>query len=420
GQGQTEGLLNQFLSDHGRWVERGASLKVFKQEKGIVQSKISKPDGSVEVIRSRYLIGADGKDSVVRKQLEIPFPGKTQSSRLFITDCEARLPLSSREIFFSFASDITSGFFPLKGNRWRVDGLIPDIQQEDVSFETVKNYFGRKIRSGIELFHPQWFSVFRSHSRCADQFRNKRCFLIGDAAHVHSPVGAQGMNTGMQDAFNLAWKMGFVIRGKANEKLLDTYEAERRPLALKIIRNTDIAYSLMTTQSLPARLLRLHLLPLALPLLLSWITRNRAVRNRIFNAVSGIGISYEKSILSASFPKGDFHDHSPKPGDRLPSLPYMKRGKRTSLYHGLSPTGFYLFVFGKHLLPAPFQQVLTKYKGIVSLKYIDNDTATQIIFDTFGIKEEGCYLVRPDLYIAWRCHGFDEEGLNEYLKRALK
>lgn len=419
-QGQTISLLSQFLKDHGHWVERDRSLMGFTQESNRITSQISRPDGSLEVVKSSFLIGADGHESVVRKQLNIPFPGKTQASRLFITDCKARLPISSREILFFFSRDITSGFFPLKGKLWRIDGLIPVIQQEKAGFDEVRNFFSNKLHSEIELSKPRWFSVFRSHSRCATLFRDKQCFLMGDAAHVHSPVGAQGMNTGIQDAHNLAWKLAFVIHEKAEEKLLDTYQAERRPLALTIIRYTDWVYSFMTSHSWWSKFTRLQLFPRMLPLVLSQLSKSPQLYNRVFTSVSGIGIRYKKSNLTASFPQGDFPDHSPKPGERLPYFTYEHRGKRISLDDELTPTTFYLFVFGKHLLPASFQTVVQEYKNVLSLKYIEDDSTTQSLFKLFGIREAGCYLVRPDLYIAWRCQGFDEKGLSIYLKKALK
>lgn len=419
-QWQTEKLLTQFLNDYDYLVERDVALVSITQENQLVTSKTQNADGSVEIIKSRYLIGADGKDSLVRQQLGISFPGKSQESRLFITDCEARLPLSGREIFFSFAKDLTAGFFSLKNNRWRVDGLIPDIQHKKAGFEEVRSYLGEKIHSGIDLFHPQWFSVFKSHSRCAESFRNHQCFLIGDAAHVHSPVGAQGMNTGMQDAQNLAWKMAFVIRNTANDKLLDSYEDERKPLALDIIRYTDLAYSFMTKNSVRARIFRLRFIPLVLPILLYWIRSKKRIRNRIFRSVSGIGINYRNSFLSATTGSDNFPGHSPKPGERFPYLTYEKRGEKLSFNDDLILIRFYLFVFGKHMLPATFQKELIKYKDVIALKYIAKDTQTQPLFEIFGIIEEGCYLVRPDSYIAWRCQDFDVNELTKYLKKVLK
>jgi 2-polyprenyl-6-methoxyphenol hydroxylase-like FAD-dependent oxidoreductase len=419
-QRQTEQLLKEFLTDHGHRVEEEVSLSGFSQQDDLVSAEIAKPDGSVEKINSRFLIGADGKDSFVRNHLQIPFPGKTQDSRLFITDCQARLPIAEREIFFSFSSDVTLGFFPLKESQWRVDGMIPVLQHQDVSFEEVEHFFSRNIRSGIELHQPDWFSVFRSHSRCANTFRMKQCFLIGDAAHVHSPVGAQGMNTGIQDAYNLAWKLAFCIRGKAQEKLLDSYQQERRPVAINTIRYTDKAYSFMTNHASRTRFLRLHLLPRCMPLILSWLNNKQELRGRIFSAISGTGISYKKSFLSLSPSEEDFPVHSPSPGERLPYLCYFKGGHRYFMHDGLNSTHFHLLLFGKQLLPQMFQSVLVKYKNVLSLKYIDKNADTQAVYDRFGLVEYGCYLIRPDMYIGWRSHDFNGEELNDYLETVLQ
>ena len=284
-----------------RWKRAPASLPLTNRDDRVI-STITSPAGLEEKINSRFLIGADGRDSLVRNQLRIPFPGKTQRTRLFITDCHARLPVSERAIFFSFASDITSGFFPLKGGRWRVDGLIPVVQRQEVSFEEVRKFFSQQLHSGIALYRPDWFSVFRSHSRCARAFRVKQCFLIGDAAHVHSPVGAQGMNTGMQDAYNLAWKLSFYIRAKAKEKMLDSYEQERRPVALTTIRYTDKAYLLITRNTPLLRFLRLYLLPRCMFMVLSWVNRNPLLKDRLFRSISGIGISYKKKLSFFFYP----------------------------------------------------------------------------------------------------------------------
>jgi 2-polyprenyl-6-methoxyphenol hydroxylase-like FAD-dependent oxidoreductase len=419
-QWQTENLLIEFLNQHSHSVQNNTTLLTFTQENELVTSEIQKQDGTIELIKSRFLIGADGNKSLVRKQLNIPFPGKTHHARLFITDCEARLSLPANEIYFSFTSTHTAGFFPLPGNRWRVDGLIPMIQQkEEVNFDDVRNFFGSKIHSGIELHHPQWFSVFRSHSRCARSFRQNRCFLVGDAAHVHSPVGAQGMNTGLQDAHNLAWNLAYFIGGKASEDLLDTYQKERRPLALSIIRNTDYAYSFMTTNFFLTRFFRLHLVPLLLPMLLRRFKNNTKLRTRIFTSVSGIGIKYKRSILSG-LSTGNFPADAPKPGERLPYLTYKMDGKTYTLYDELNSPTFHLLIFGKQVLPAPFQLVLDKYSDLISVKYISFESGSQYFFKSLGHENEGCYLVRPDLYIAWRSREFDAKSFSDYLQKFLK
>lgn len=417
-QWQTENLLIGFLNDRGHSVENNTLLVNFTPEKELVTSVIQKPDGTIEIAKSKFLLGADGKNSLVRTQLTIPFPGKTQRARLFITDCEAQLPRCTNEIFFSFTSSHTAGFFPLPANRFRVDGLIPVIQQnENAGFSDVSNFFVNDIHSGIQLQHPQWFSVFRSHSRCAQNYRQNRCFLVGDAAHVHSPVGAQGMNTGLQDAHNLAWKLAFFIQGKASENVLDSYQDERRPLALKIIRSTDFSYSLMTSNSMLIRFLRLKIAPLLLSMFIRRSVKSKDLRDRIFTSISGIGLKYKRSIFTDSEQTGNFLAHSPKPGERLPHLVYEMCGKTCSIYDGLDSQTFHLLLFGKQKLPEALQLLLERYSDVISVKYIPNEPGTLHLFKRLGLENEGYYFVRPDLYIAWRSLELNPASFGAYLQR---
>ncbi len=312
-QWRTENILIEFIRTGACDLENNTELLSFTNEDEFVTSEIRTPSGEIKVIKSKFLIGADGSNSLVRNLLGIPFPGKTHKQRLFITDCEAQLPLPEKEFFFTFKNDYILGCFPIDSNRWRIDGLIPALQQKDLlSFEDVRDFFAVDKNRSIEFQKPQWFSVFRSHSRCAKVFREKRCFLVGDAAHIHSPVGAQGMNSGMQDSYNLAWKLALFIRGKATDDFLDSYEKVRRPIALTNIWYTDLAYSLITSGSLFAKFLRLYLFPFVLPFVKRLLERKTSIQTYFFKAVSGIGTNkkgiskYLRSgnvILNNSFQK---------------------------------------------------------------------------------------------------------------------
>ncbi len=419
-QWHTENLLEEFLKDHNHKVENITELVAFTQQNEFVTSEIKKPDGSIEVVKSKFLIGADGNDSLVRTQLKIPFPGKTHNPLLFITDCEARLPISMKEILFAFSKKYTAGFFPLTDNRRRVDGFIPILQgKEEVSFEEVKDFFSRNSGAGVELKNPQWFSVFRSHSRCADTFRQNSCFLIGDAAHIHSPVGAQGMNTGIQDSYNLAWKLAYFIHNKASEDLLDSYEEERRPVALNVIRYTDFAYSFMTGNSWLKRFFRLQIAPLSLPLFLKWFKKNSKISTRIFAWVSGIGISYGRN-LPTGLSNVDFPSHAPKPGERLPYIVFEAGSESLNMSDLLDSRKYNLLVFGKQEIPESFQKVIDEYNSIISVKHIAAEPGTEVLFETFGVRDEGCYLIRPDMYIAWRSNELHPTELSDYLQHHLK
>lgn len=419
-QWKTENLLEEFLKEHNQKVENNTELLGFAQQNEYVISEIKRPDGSIEAVNSKFLIGADGNGSLVRTQLKIPFPGKTHKPLLFISDCEAQLPFSGQEICFAFSKKYTAGFFPLTGNRHRVDGLIPALQgNEAVSFDEVKDFFAVDSGAEVKLKNPQWFSVFRSHSRCVTSYRQKRCFLAGDAAHVHSPVGAQGMNTGIQDAYNLAWKLAFFIQGKASADLLDSYEQERRPVALNVIRFTDFAYKLMTSDGLLAKFSRLRIAPFLLPLLLKWSSKNSALRSRMFSWVSGIGIRY-KPHLPIGLSKDKFPVHAPKLGERLPYLHFDTGSKSLNLHELIDPLTYNLIVFGNPEVPEVFQKLIDEYSEIISVKHIPAKAGNQQIFKAFGIKTKAYYLVRPDMYIAWRGHGFNDEALRHFLQKPLK
>ncbi len=420
-QYRTENILKEFLIERGHLIESNTSLLSFTNDNEFITSKILKSDGSFKYIKSRFLIGADGHDSMVRAQLKIPFPGKTFNSLLFISDCKARVPVNTDEIFFSFTSEYTAGFFLLPNNSRRVDGIIPSIQQKkEVSFNDVKEFFSRNNKAGIELFNSQWFSVFRSHSRCADSFRKNRCFLIGDAAHVHSPVGAQGMNTGIQDAYNLAWKLAFYVNGKTTEKILDTFQKERRPVALNIIRYTDSVFSFITSNFFLIKSIRLFIVPFILSMFLKILIKSLKLRALIFTSISGIGIKYKKSILTNTLSTEKFPSHSPKPGERWPYQVFEIRGRISTLHDSIDNQNLSLFIFGKQTMPAHFQMLIDTYSDAITVKHIANESGTKLLFEKLGLKNEGCYLIRPDLYIAWRSREFDTTNLMNFLKKFLR
>src|SRR5665648_25817 len=214
-QSKTELILTDFLNNFGYSIERGPELDRFTQDDLGVTSILKLPDGNEETITTKYLIAADGARSTIRKQLQIPFVGKTYPISLFVSDCKAIGELSSNQLCFSFSDKTTAGFFPLPSGRWRIDGAISkDLENKDLlTFKDVGKHFREKSRMNVEISEPDWFSVFHVNERYAPSFQLNRCFLVGDAAHIHSPVGAQGMNTGLQDSYNLSWKLAFVLQG---------------------------------------------------------------------------------------------------------------------------------------------------------------------------------------------------------------
>ncbi|MEN6453570.1 MAG: FAD-dependent monooxygenase [Prolixibacteraceae bacterium] len=283
-QSKTEQLLIGFLQKYGRRVEWETEVTHFKENRDEIVTEVRATDGKTEMIRSQYLIAADGGSSMIRNNLKIPFIGKTRSFPLCITDCQANLDLPPNEICFCFSKEASAGFFPISRQRWRIDLTSPRLKKTKPGFENIESDFGSMVEMNIRIKNPDWFSIFRSHRRFAASFRSSRCFLIGDAAHVFSPVGARGMNSGWEDARNLAGKIASVSAGTADPALLDRYEKERKPPARKTAKVTDLLFILFASPRFPWKPIRLYLLPHAISLAF----RSKIIRTLIFRAVSGI------------------------------------------------------------------------------------------------------------------------------------
>ena len=403
-QTKTEKLLIDYLLDFGHSVEREKELVRFVQLQDSVTAVIKLPDGTEETINASYLIAADGGQSLIRKQLNIPFLGKTHQLSLFVLDNKAEVDLPFNTLTFLFSENASSGIFPLTGERWRIDGTIPKTlkNKESVTFNDIRERFAERIRMNIKLNQPEWFSVFHAHQRYAKSFRDNRCFLIGDAAHVLSPVGAQGMNTGIQDACNLAWKLSLVIKGEANDSLLDTYHAERQPIAKQLIRSTDRAFRFVSSENLIAKKLRLYVAPLLLKILFPIIEKQQSISQYLFKGISQTGINYRKSSLSSLTSSGNFPIDSPKPGDRLPYILFEEDGKTVNIQDKANDARFHLLIFAPQTTAIEFSTIADEYKAILSIEIIPFNSGTTTLYKKLGIKHEGCYLIRPDLHIAFR------------------
>lgn len=418
-QSKTEQLLLDFATTKGTDVEWKKELKRFSQDEKTVTSVIQLPDGREEIIKSKYLIAADGGKSTVREQLQIPFVGKTHPVSLFIIDCKAEMELPPDEMCFSFSNAATSGFFPLKNNRKRVDGVIPKRMEgsSKITFEDIEKNIAERLNMNIGISNPEWFSVSRSNQYYAISYQAHLCFLAGDAAHTFTPVGAQGMNTGLQDAYNLAWKLAFVLQHNALPTLLNTYSNERVTLAKNTANSSGKIYNLVTSRNFFVKSFRIHVFPYVLKWILILIERQRAVRQFSFKILSEININYRKSPLSIHKSTGKFSKHAPKPGDRLPYLIFNINGKKINIQSVVSPTKFTLLIFTDSLLPTEIKAMADNYQAFLVIETMELTPKTKILFEHFGIKNKGCYLIRPDMYIAFRWLNFDTSPLNQYFSK---
>jgi 2-polyprenyl-6-methoxyphenol hydroxylase-like FAD-dependent oxidoreductase len=420
-QSHTESILVDFLKEHGYEIERRTELKTITQSNDEVISVLKLRDGNEETMRTKYIVGADGANSIVREQLNIPFGGKTYEESLFVLDCKAEIDLPHDEMYLAFGKTALGGFFPLTNGRWRILGNIPKELEgkEEIAFEDIEKNFAEGVHMNVKLYDPQWISAYRSHHRYASTFRKNRCFLAGDAAHIHSPVGAQGMNTGLQDAYNLAWKLALVLKGKAKDRLLDTYTEERISIARNLVHTTDRVFNLVTSGNIFLKTFRLYIIPVALRLVTPVFQKLKSFQQFAFKTVSEIGINYRKNSLSQNASLGEFPKHTPQPGDRLPFIQFKdEAGNETNIQEKLRDKFFCLLVF-YNKMPEEIITVIEPFRNFFSLELIPFTEQTETLYKRFGIRENGCYLIRPDRYIACRADKFNLEHLMKYVSGFL-
>jgi 2-polyprenyl-6-methoxyphenol hydroxylase-like FAD-dependent oxidoreductase len=283
-QCETERILEKKLNSFSVSVERSTELIDFKDSGDLVLSRLRRADGTMEEVVSDFVLGCDGAHSVIRHQLNIPFEGKPYEGHFILADVKVRwsLPNDQVQIFIGDQGGIAA--FPLpEENRFRFI-LIPQTPAPDsldISLEELKETVSRLSPLPIEITQSFWMSRFRVSHRRADIFQKGRLFLAGDAAHIHSPVGGQGMNTGIQDAVNLSYKIAEVLLKGAPLERLKQYEAERLPVAKSLLFVTDLA----------TRFLLLGEYPFLKKLALRWLPRigqSRWLQKRLAMGVSQV------------------------------------------------------------------------------------------------------------------------------------
>jgi hypothetical protein len=299
-------------------------------------------------------------------------------------------------------------------DRWRVIGILPPElrARDDVTFEQVVPSVRAQAGGSLTFKSCLWFSTYRIYHRAAERFREGRCFLLGDAAHIHSPMGGQGMNTGLQDAYNLAWKLALVVQGRANPALLDTYAQERMPVAKQLLETTDRAFQLVVADTWIARLLRTKIIFR----IAAFAMTIESVRKRAFYTLSQTGIGYPQSALSETLGKPS--SGSPKAGDRFPWLHLRMRpdGPVEDLFQVLDDTCFNLLLFGES---APVTATLAGRKEAMRIHSIPVEPANDAELAKAGIVSPSFYLLRPDGHIGLCGARSELSAVDRYLSRWL-
>ena len=430
-QAETEAILNELLVAHGLQVERGVELLAFTTGADEVTCTLRGQDGTPEHVRTRYLIGCDGAHSTVRRAAGIAFEGGAYPQTFALADLEVDGELESGAAHAFLGAEGVLFFFPLgTPATWRMQGMRPppapsddgQVEPDEPSLAELQTICDRFTGGSLRLRDPVWTTYFRLQHRQAARYRTGRVLLAGDAAHVHSPAGAQGMNTGIQDAWNVGWKLALVVRGVADEALLDSYEPERWPVGRFVLRFTDRASSIAISDSRFVRLIRSQIAPRLLPLVL------RARRGRTFGirTISQLAITYRSS---PAVEEGEpALRRGPKAGDRLPDARISRDGRPGWLQDALAAPMYHLLLCGS-LEARNSEQVRAlsdRYSGVVAVHRLTREAATGALHDVdrqaftrLGVDQAAQYLVRPDGHVGYRSGGTDLHAVERYLARWL-
>src|SRR5919202_3277399 len=276
-QAETERVLEEYLVSLGVTVERPVELLTFSQDSEGVSARLRHRDGREETVETRYLVGADGAHSVVRKTAGLAFEGEPYPQDFVLADVELDWEGEDDRLYFFLSRKGLLAVFPLAGPSTyrliatRAEDAPPDAG--DPTLEEFQQLATELSALPMKLHDPGWLARFRLHHRGVDSYRKGRAFVAGDAAHIHSPAGGQGMNTGIQDAYNLAWKLALAIEGRVADEFLDSYHEERHPIGQRLLRTTDRMFSVAATHNPLLITVRDFLIPRVAPQVLS--TRSR-------------------------------------------------------------------------------------------------------------------------------------------------
>ena len=398
-QDEHEQLLIDRLAEAGVKVERQTELVDFDAATGRVLAHLKRSDGTVGTCEAAYMAGCDGAHSTVREGLQIGFQGGTYAHLFYVADVDASGAAMNGEVHVALDTTDFLAVFPLKREgHARLIGTVradAELQHENLSWNDVSQRVIEWMRIDVE--RVCWFSTYRVHHRVADHFRKGRAFVLGDAAHIHSPVGGQGMNTGIGDAVNLAWKLAAVLHGRAIASLLDSYEPERIAFARRLVATTDQAFTAVTSSGAIARFVRLHMVPLLIPPFFALET----VRRYMFRTVSQTVVDYRGSSLSEG-QAGTVHG-----GDRLPWVETDLNGIDEDNFAPLTSLNWQAHVYGG---------ATSELQAVCDGRQL----ALRVFpwrpeMSRAGLRRQAVYLVRPDGYVALADPGGSATAVTSYL-----
>jgi len=387
-QSDTERLLEERLERFGVRVERQVEVTALTVTSAGAEAKFHHADGREEPFAAEWVVGCDGAHSLVRHAVGASFEGDTMNSDWMLADVHMRgYPFPDSEASIYWHQDGVFVIFPISPGRYRVLADLPATHAEHPPTPTlaqVQAVIDRRGPGNLSAFEPIWLAGFRINGRKAANYRAGHLFLAGDAAHIHSPAGGQGMNTGMQDAFNLAWKLALVIRKTCDERLLDSYNPERSAIGDEVLKTAGRLTAVATLKNPLAQSVRNMIGHVAFGV--------PTIRHALANTMGEVSIGYARSPLNGAGLGGA---DAPKPGQRLaPIAGQVPPGS------GNTP----LFVLFAERNTATMA-LIRRFPGL-----IDADMRP-------ALQPGATWLVRPDGYVA--CSGIDADVIGQYLEKLL-
>jgi 2-polyprenyl-6-methoxyphenol hydroxylase-like FAD-dependent oxidoreductase len=455
-QSETERVLAELVERRGGSVERGVELLGFSEEDEAVRAEVRHADGRLERVEASWLLGCDGAHSVARKQLGLGFEGNAFPDAFLLADVILDWELPRDRVAAFFSPDGILACFPLppEERRWRLVANHAGEGQEAPTLEDFRKLVAARAGFPASLSEATWLASFRINTRQVARYRKGRVFLAGDAAHIHSPVGGQGMNTGIQDAHNLAWKLAHVTRGMSPPSLLDSYHDERHRVGRTLLRGTELATRAGTLRRPVARAIRDQVA--------RYLSSLEVVQRRIARTVAELSISYRGSALVDEHQDGLIHarfsddaaDESPTvaahrrfaagphAGERAPDAWVLDRGQMRPLATLIGDGRHTLLLFDGRARTDDGYRTLSHIVAAVEARFRDRARCFVVAAgaepvtwdgplghilhdpegeaeDAYGAVAECAYVIRPDLYIGHRCQPASRDRVLAHLDRVL-
>ena len=429
----TEELLTTHLQKAGRKIERGVGLIGMKNEASGVEAELTHADGTIETVRANWLASCEGAHSYARHQLPITFEGKTLASAFILCDGKVEGDIPDDHLLVNWGKAGVCVFFPVKKGTFRLFTLRHDTNNhEPPTLEEMNECLQANGLTNLKMVDPEWLAFFSVNERFSSRVRVGRVFLLGDAAHIHSPAGGQGMNTGMQDAFNFGWKLSLLTKGNGDpEALAESFHEERHPVAWALIEKTGalLRFGMANNAFLRA----------AKDVAVKYLFQTNFAQSNLSGQLSELHICYPKSPLvipDDAWPNHHGFEPGSKPRDAELQHPATKEtlslwrlflapSHTLILFSGQAPTSATLSelvnVGATASSPDAVQTIIvwnasTAPANSPSELYLDPEGKAH---NRYGLDRPGWYLVRPDQYLAARSATLKTDRLKAYLKKVL-